>query len=135
MDSSEKEYTLTTSLQQMRLIQVALNFYSRSFLGQLELWHLPLDYGQREEVEMVLKKHLLPKDLKSLGYSLGIHCREVPDEARKGFDIHDVIRHELWKDSRVDSSAFSYVVASYPPTHYHKDVELPVFTIKRRSNG
>lgn len=109
------KYELTLTLEQARIVQDGLNFYFRSFLGQLDLWHLDLDYDQRDILEQMMKHFMnLSKNA-----SHGIHSEAIPDVARKACDIHGVIRHQLWLDLD-DEYKSKYTVDSYPPEKYGK---------------
>ena len=106
-------YELRLNDEQLRVVQSALSFYFRSFLGQLDLWHGAVDgemLSLRESglVEMVFR-HVMGL---GPGESFGLAQERVPDEARVVADIHDVIRHERWKN-RVDRT--HHTVDSYPP--------------------
>jgi len=85
----------------MSVMVNALEFYARSFLGQLDLWHVKteegklLDYGARADVENRLKEHmgLTPSA------SFGIYQEFVDDKARIAFDMMRVLRHQQWLDT------------------------------------
>lgn len=123
---SEQSFTIMLSNRQARIVQNALNFYGRSFLGQLDVWHLGCGYTEAKELERVLKKHICPPRLQSEGASYGIHSREISDEAREAIDIHDVIRHQNWLDQPEDTRT-KHTVDAYPPyARGYADMELPV---------
>ena len=112
--NTDREFVLTLSPGQARIVQKALNFYSRSFLGQVDLIHLGLGFKASSEVAQVLKKHLLPPGLQDPGSSYGLFSTDVPNEAREAVDIHDVIRHEFWKQ-KPENQRSRYTVDSDTP--------------------
>ena len=126
--------TLTVTEEQLRLIQRALDFYSRVGIGQFNAIkdhptfeaHLhnefkdengKTDYAHyhsvRDDVDGILHvaRNVLYND-SSIGKngSWGIHNPKVDDSCRDAFDLIQVIRHEFWKrdpdrsDITVDSS-------------------------------
>jgi len=95
-------------------------------LGQLDTLHLGLDYQESRDVEMTLKRHLLPPRLQLEGASYGIRNKEVPNEAREAFDIHDVIRHQLWLDQPEDKRQKYTVDSDTPYARGYSDTEIPV---------
>jgi len=113
--------TLKVTEQQLRLIQQALDFYSRVGIGQFNVIkehptfeaHLhnefkdengKTDYGKyhsvRDEIDTTLNvaRNMLYNDT-SLGRngSWGIHNPKVDDSCRDAYDLIQVIRHEFWK--------------------------------------
>jgi len=102
------KYKITADRKQVRIIQRALNFYFRSYLGQLDLFHHDISYDDSRMLEGMLQ-HLMGL---SRGESYGIHSKKIDDEARNACDIHDVIRHQMWKDN---PNARDYTVDAYPP--------------------
>ena len=121
--------TLKVSEEQLRLIQQALDFYSRVGIGQFNAIkdhptfeaHLhnefkdengKTDYGHyhsvRDEVDSILHvaRNVLYND-SSIGKngSWGIHNPKVDDSCRDAYDLIQVIRHEFWKQNPDRSSA------------------------------
>lgn len=121
--------TLKVSEEQIRLIQQALDFYSRVGIGQFKeikdhptfTAHLrneskdendKTDYGHyhsvRDEVDSILHvaRNVLYND-SSIGKngSWGIHNPKVDDSCRDAYDLIQVIRHEFWKQNPDRSSA------------------------------
>jgi len=122
------KYTLTLTESQARTISRAVEFYSRSFLGQLDLWHVSVDgqtlgYKERGAVECLLKNMM---NL-SRGESFGIYSDKIPDEARVAWDIRKVIDYRLWMDG---DRAFRGV-NSYPPDQSGKE---PLAKIKKEDD-
>ena len=120
--------TLTVTEEQLRLIQRALDFYSRVGIGQFNAIkdhptfeaHLhnefkdgngKTDYERyhsvRDAVDMMLiqPRNMLYND-SSIGKngSWGIHHPNVDDTCRDAFDLVQVIRHEFWKQNPNRSS-------------------------------
>jgi len=120
------EFNITLTNKQAGIVQCALNFYGRSFLGQMDLWHLGMGVFESNVVEEALKKEYF-KDSNLAdhrGASYGIYSKEISDDAREAIDIHDVIRHQFWLD-RPEADRTRYTVDSYPPTNY-SEKKLPV---------
>ena len=115
--------TLTVTEDQLRLIQQALDFYSRVGIGQFNAIkdhptfeaHLhnefkdengETDYGKyhsvRDDVDVILHvaRNMLYND-SSIGKngSWGIHNPKVDDSCREAFDLLQVIGHEFWKEN------------------------------------
>ena len=120
--------TLKVSEEQLRLIQQALDFYSRVGIGQFNAIkdhptferHLhnefkdengKTDYERyhnvRDSVDMMLiqPRNMLYND-SSIGKngSWGIHNPKVDDSCRDAYDLIQVIRHEFWKQTPNRSS-------------------------------
>jgi hypothetical protein len=126
--------TLKVSEEQLRLIQRALDLYSRIGIGQFDVIkdhptferHLhrefkdengKTDYSRyhsvRDAVDMTLvqpRNMLYNDNLIGRNGSWGIHNPNVDDSCRDAYDLIQVIRHEFWKrdpnrsDITVDSS-------------------------------
>lgn len=107
------KYELELTEDQARIVSVACEFYARVRMGQFKeiIWHT-LDMGtqtddyckRRDEAEKLLleaRKQLYP-ELHGIGHSYGIGKYEDADRA---FDVHQVIRHEVFGDER---PPFSY---------------------------
>jgi hypothetical protein len=130
--------TLTVTDKQLRLIQQALEFYSRIGIGQLdEIKEHPTFYKYLiEQVKDVdgevdfQKYHLIRKQAdnaftqgrntlwndfnRGTNGSWGIHNPNVDESCRVAYDLIQVIRHEFWKSNpdrknfTVDSSVLLY---------------------------
>lgn len=120
--------TLKVSEEQLRLIQQALDFYSRVGIGQFDVIkdhptfeaHLhnefsfengKTDYERyhsvRDAVDMALvqpRNMLYNNDSLDRNGSWGIHNPNVDDSCRDAFDLVQVIRHEFWKQNPNRSS-------------------------------
>ena len=121
--------TLKVSEEQLRLIQRALDFYSRVGIGQFNVIkdhptferHLhneskdengETDYGHfhsvRDDVDSILHvaRNVLYNDSSiDKNGSWGIHNPKVDDSCRDAYDLIQVIRHEFWKQNPDRSSA------------------------------
>ena len=112
-----KSYRLIVTENQLSLIAQALEFFSRSFSGQLDLWHVAVDgeglsWNQRKIVEDVFK-HVLGLQYNE---SFGIHSHRIPDDARTTYDMYKVIRHQLWKENESEDKQCS--VHAGEPSQY-----------------
>ena len=128
--------TLKVSEEQQRLIQHALDFYTRVGIGQFNAIkdhptfeaHLynefkdengKTDYGKyhsvRDEIDTTLnvaRNMLYNNNSTNKNGGWGIHHPNVDDTCRDAFDLVQVIRHEFWKRDpnrssiTVDSSVY-----------------------------
>ena len=113
--------TLKVSEEQLRLIQRALDFYTRVGIGQFNTIkdhptferHLhnefkdedgKTDYGKyhsvRDEIDTTLnvsRNMLYNNNSTNKNGGWGIHNPNVDDSCRDAFDLVQVIRHEFWK--------------------------------------
>jgi len=113
--------TLEVNNKQLRLIQSALDLYSRIGIGQFEVIkehptferHLAnqlidkdgkTDYGQyhtvRDSVDLMLvqpRNMLIQEPNHPQNGSWGIHNPKVDETCRDAYDLIQVIRHEFWK--------------------------------------
>lgn len=130
--------TLTVTEKQLRLIQEALDFYSRIGIGQMDAIkdHPTFSKYLREQVKDTegkvdyQKYHLIREqadDIFTQGRntlwndftigrngSWGIHNPDVDESCMVAYDLLQVIRHEFWKSNpdrynfTVDSSVLLY---------------------------
>ena len=119
--------TLTVTEDQLRLIQQALDFYSRVGIGQFDAIkdhptfekHLhkefeidgKTDYSRyhavRDSADNVIfqARNILYNDNSlSRNGSWGIYNKKVDESCREAFDLIQVIRHEFWKKNPKRSS-------------------------------
>jgi len=113
---------------QLRLIQRALDFYSRVGIGQFEVIkehptferHLSnelklmngrTDYNRfhqvRDSVDAMLihpRNMLMQDPSHPRNGSWGIHNKKVDESCREAYDIIQVIRHEFWKADETRSN-------------------------------
>lgn len=112
--------TLTVTQEQLRLIQDALDMYSRIGIGQM--WVIKdhptfeevlrkkctfegeIDYQTYHEQRKIADQHfiqgrdsLLIDSTHGQHGSYGIYNKEVHQSSRVAYDIVQVIRHEFWK--------------------------------------
>jgi hypothetical protein len=102
-------YKLILSETQLRVIKAATDLYSRVQSGQINeaLELLPLDrknfnYEDWHDFRLNVRKGLAPFTIQNVdGHSsnLGIHNKLTPEAARISYDIHQVVRYQLKKDS------------------------------------
>jgi len=89
------KYTLTVSERQLRIIQSALEFYERPFMGQVDFAfeHPVWDMDRRGTQEARLAmNHALPQEKRHHG----IFSPKISDTARIAYDLQQVIRYQLW---------------------------------------
>jgi hypothetical protein len=115
--------TLTVTENQLRLIQNALDLYTRIGIGQFERIkehptfevHLHNEFKNEEGKTDYVKLHSVRDEVdeiftqaKRLLYNQssavknggwGIHNPNVDDSCRDAFDLVQVIRHEFWKNN------------------------------------
>ena len=132
--------TLHLTEEQLRLVQKALDFYSRVGIGQFEEIknhptfsnHLQnefkdesgkTDYGRYHDVRdvvdsiLVQPRNMLCNDPELPRHgSWGIHNPNVDESCRVAFDLIQVIRHEFWK---ADSDRSEWTVDS--SVHLHTE--------------
>ena len=123
---------LNMSEEQASLVERALEFYARSYLGQLDLWHIKgLGPDDRLTVEHVLKNTMGLNPNASFGI---YNQNEVDDQARQAFDIHTTLRHSRFLSfSDEDKETMRNTVMSDPPRPYSYDCkELP--TVERTTD-
>ena len=123
-------------------IRRACEFYARVINGQFSeiAWecgfnyspttHATIDYDQALELLYQARALLFPE----LGASQGIHWgvgRNARSDAT--WDVHTVLRHEMWKHDRPGDDPESYChVASHPPLHWGDE---PLCTAKYVKQG
>lgn len=130
INSVNDQYTLILSGKQAQIVSLALNLFSRIQAGQFDMMlslgmSLPVSTEKRQLVRHLLDQASheysgLPK-----GASYGILSREIHDDARVAYDIHQVIRHRLYWDRNPESKTFWFVDGDEPwKTSFSE--ELPV---------
>lgn len=96
-----KQYNLTITENQAKLLVKALDFYSRIGMGQFEeLVRLLSDercnnFGIANDLMYVVKSVLFGKN------HFGIMSKELPDNFRIAWDIRKVIEHQFWKENPI----------------------------------
>lgn len=125
---SNNTYNLEISEAQAKIIINALDLYTRIGLGQFqsiqEVWDYngvdPEDFKKYDDFkDMLVKCQKLIMGTCNGGF--GIHNKKVNDIFRQAYDIQQVIRHEVWKNSKYRQH--SSVCAS--PAHQISKVKLP----------
>lgn len=137
----EKKYTITVNEKQLKALSHICDMYSRIICGQLDLgmrdrcesaWErdhknedgsTPIGsedwYAMRNEVEYhlnALKKLCWDCD-KNCDYGIG-----YDDYADMLYDMHQVMRHEVWKEN----GEKSYTVDAYEPLKHGKEELIDV---------
>jgi hypothetical protein len=112
-------YNLQISELQAEIIVRALDTYSRIYLGQFDTAILDrfLFSPNVSGPQMDAARRLLDETKKVItghdsNASFGIHSTEVPDSARIAYDVQQVIRHQIWKDTSPDNR---WSICSHPP--------------------
>lgn len=102
-EKSQRKYSLSITEAQAQVISNALEFYERIGMGQLmeifylrpEASQLEADTRKRDFVERMLD------EVKSVAWGLkpssfySISSRDIRDDFRVAYDLHQVIRHRL----------------------------------------
>lgn len=116
-----QKFKLEVTTRQLHILQEATDVYARLLFGQIEqsLWQLFISKDiDREKFDKAcdeLKKIVFP------GVPRNSAVRPKNEEGENfqvAFEIHDVIRHELWK--RADNPP-KHVVSADPPMQYSKE--------------
>lgn len=140
---------LEVTNEQLRLIQNALDFYTRVGIGQFtvikdhatfqkHLWNKfrdndsgEIDFSKyhdtRDEVDELLAeaRNLLYCDSKfGVNGGWGIHHSNVDDSCRDAFDLVQVIRHEFWKQDPNRSNGTVDSSVHITNSNYNIKVEL-----------
>lgn len=132
------KYKLEVSEKQLEVLSEALDLYSRIFIGQLE----EIEYKTRSgEFKYKDPSHMstnyekiysLIGELKYEIFSLDRHasysiCSDKANEKAKiSNDIHNVIRHKLYKDRNEGKNEFGFSIYAHEPIKISKDEELPI---------
>lgn len=130
----EVKYQITLTQSQLRLISEVTEKFARIIIGQIsngigaemetayrkhhDKFIFESKGGDREKLNNLLNeiKKLCFKQEPDVSYGVG-----YSDKSDTLFDMHEVIRHQLWKDleDRPD-----YVNSAYPAHHWNKKVPL-----------
>lgn len=125
-----KKFVLTLSEDQAQALSFASELVSRLYMGQLDSIRVfNRSKDNYDEIDRILKELRLAMGLiPTIEGSLcpnaywGIRSPEIKDRARTLFDIHQVIRHHLWKEL---PSPPSYIVDSSPAFQTDHTQPLP----------
>lgn len=130
--------TIECSEKELQLLNRALDLYSRIGILQFEKM---TDVVSLQK--LIWKEELIhqfddrAKELKTLfGYTPNsgpgiFHLEKVSDDVREAAHMHQVIRHELWKQREEKSS---YTVDAYPADICKiADIPIPIFEVKIES--
>jgi len=102
----DKRFLINLSEDQAQALSFASELVSRLYMGQLDsLRVFSKTYEHYDEIDRLLNElRLVMRIVPELnGHTntnsyWGISSPEISDRARTLFDIHQVIRHELWKE-------------------------------------
>ena len=125
----EKTITLTLSRKQAKVIQAALDSYSRLKCGQVAyaIEHLNMDRptdewlsrDQVDEIENFVRERAF-KDALSKGHYYGVRSHEVSDKARIAYDLIQTIRYYYRNEDLKNT------VDNHPPMKTSTTEELPI---------
>lgn len=117
--------------KELNLINQTLELYARLSMGQIkEILQINTINSIIEDLDMAeLKCDHLKQEIFGLSHGafLSIGNKNVKDDARIAFDLHQTIRHELWKTRNEPNTG---MISHYPAdTCKMYGVELPNFKI------
>lgn len=136
---TRKRYRLTLDERQAAVLNEALELLSRVTMGQLEAVIDSLRYRDDKRIDRLANKweildiaRRLSDIQKAMLFnqpangSHGIHHPDVPEVARIAWDLHKVVRHELWKNREVlpGEDYRAMCVDAYPADQSAKDQPL-----------
>ncbi len=120
-----EKYILSLNKEQLSVINVALDFYMRIGIGQFDeitdhptfqktlkdktTFHNETDYSLKREIEgkvidlLTEARNMLCDLTVGRNGSYGINNDKVDETCRIANDIHQVIRHQFWKEHEVKS--------------------------------
>ena len=120
-------YTLTLTEDQARALSNAAELVSRLHMGQLDVLALFNKYPDNfEGVYRVIDQlreemNLIPDGCGKNAY-YGITSPDITNTARTLFDAHQVIRHEIWRNT---PDAPNYITHASPAMQTDHNQELP----------
>jgi hypothetical protein len=136
------EVTLKMNKQQAKIVDIALELFTRLHLGQLEelLW-LPIAKNgdknvnslgsmksiEAQEIIQTLKKEMFGFD-RSMNW--GLSSDKVADQAKIACDIHEVIRYKTSWHNNPNPKNPGLSVSFDEPFHWHRPVPLCEVEIK-----
>ena len=112
----------------------ALDCSSRLICGQILEVANVLNFATSKHVDIDIVESIMGKikllifKALSLHASYGIYNDNTPIKARIGYEMIQVLRHEIWKNSE---NQISYIVSAYP---VHHETGFPLIGIKKRSS-
>lgn len=125
----EKVYKITLTESQLRLLSEHAERSARAITGQLEygirgiLVEALEKTGKRNENTTKMLDDVL-HFLKGLCWNLSPHSAYgvgYDDESDTLWDMYEVIRHQLWKDSE---EKIEFVNSAYPAIQWNKEIPL-----------
>lgn len=139
------KYKLELDEKQARVVQDALECYGRVLMGQLEYveevwrWRTPYSEEKMKKMEEMRRYLEMAKGAIKLSPNshFGVNNPEISDDARKAFDIQQVMRyvsswHRAGKDPKKDERNHSEMMGvNYDePYKYSKDDEFELPTME-----
>lgn len=136
--------TITCTKEQLELIDTAVEFTSRFICGQLsesimpnaakKQYHATFGKGSEDEfrqwIEKRNKMNSLFNEIKELWWGLSPNSNKgvgYDDDADNLFDMHCVIRHELYKSkSDEDKEILRHTLSAHPATQFGKESLIKV---------
>lgn len=100
------DYVLTVSESQARVLSLACELAARIGIGQWReiLEWLPikhnLDEAERRTIDAILSKHMV-HGIDGWSQSLSINSPDTDEQARRAWDLYQVIRHRLAWDRAI----------------------------------
>lgn len=110
-------YTLTMTDTQARVIAQATEVFARLGIGQFRdaLEHLPkreyVPEGWFHDMDIIgkmMSKHMID-GVDGYSSNLGIHSKDVSEESRVAWDMHQVVRHRLSWDRAVEEGVIKSI--------------------------
>jgi len=129
------KYQITLNSEQLATLLAATEAFSRLSIGQIKyaldqcwshkLWELPADTLELIEQKCRVITMLLSEG-KCDGYnsSYGIYNPEIDKHGITSFNIHQVLRHQLWKEQPEDKRNSSTVDSSVCITNGEPPIEI-----------
>lgn len=122
------DYVLKMTSEHCKVVQDALDMYSRVLMGQWEI------VSEKLAGSISIEERLRFRDIidaakreilnMGLGASHGIHNqKDVSDNARVAYDLTQVLRHEVWSRQPATDRQ-NYGVDAYPPNRSSENVPL-----------
>jgi hypothetical protein len=127
-------YQLEAEKKHLNAIAHNAEIYYRLRSGQLEIAFDEAFRGEERYLDVMqeveghlaeIKKLIFPELNLGRGHAHGISSKVIPDDARLGIDMRQVIEHELWKERIAEGKDGSYGrTFESEPFHWQKDAPL-----------
>lgn len=141
-DSDHQQFNIRLNKRQMEVLSNACDCHSRNICGQLDVGlemliekatartYEKADFNTRHEISEKVK--MLLYEIKALVWDLGPGCNQgvkYDDEADILFDIHQSIRHHLWKMK--PEPKCDYTNDAFPATIFGSQPEVIIQTVTK----